>query len=425
MAPERMALDELEHARQQAELEDTARQARERQRVLKAQEDRARRQLEATRRAPGLQPGAGSLLAGAAAGAAQTAANPMSRSDYLQFEQGLPPPDPWDSATGDSDRDFEMLKQIMGVPGAESRLAAAPQRRPADGSPPSYSVIPEHLQQQMTGQQQQPPPALPAAITSPHDLQLQQMHLLLQEQLRQRQGQGQAQAQAQISAPSSQALSSSSLPAAAPEDAADDHSRPSVSALVSKFQKSNTIMSAMPGGPMGQPSTPPPVPAPPSFAAQQHPQISQHQQQQPQPPFVPSRPAPPRPPASQSLSPQSVVHDRYFDSPVKDAIFINVAQMGFRTDLIERAILLHQTDERLILEFLVQASEWASAGYSVNAIEMTLSAKEHNKGISELDFLSAYVRLEELGFRPQLIRDALLSKGLDVDRAIEYLTGGS
>nr|KAJ3422440.1 hypothetical protein HK105_008085 [Polyrhizophydium stewartii] len=308
----------------------------------------------------------------------------MSRSDYLQFEQGLPPPDPWDSATGDSDRDFEMLKQIMGVPGAESRLAAAPQRRPADGSPPSYSVIPEHLQQQMTGQQQQPPPALPAAITSPHDLQLQQMHLLLQEQLRQRQGQGQAQAQAQISAPSSQALSSSSLPAAAPEDAADDHSRPSVSALVSKFQKSNTIMSAMPGGPMGQPSTPPP-----------------------------------------SLSPQSVVHDRYFDSPVKDAIFINVAQMGFRTDLIERAILLHQTDERLILEFLVQASEWASAGYSVNAIEMTLSAKEHNKGISELDFLSAYVRLEELGFRPQLIRDALLSKGLDVDRAIEYLTGGS
>ncbi|KND05196.1 uncharacterized protein SPPG_00856 [Spizellomyces punctatus DAOM BR117] len=44
--------------------------------------------------------------------------------DYLEFEQGLPPPDPW--RTEDDDDDLRMLKEVMGVPESRGTSSVAP-----------------------------------------------------------------------------------------------------------------------------------------------------------------------------------------------------------------------------------------------------------------------------------------------------------
>ncbi|TPX59746.1 hypothetical protein SpCBS45565_g07663 [Spizellomyces sp. 'palustris'] len=49
--------------------------------------------------------------------------------DYLEFEQGLPPPDPW--RTEDDDDDLRMLKEVMGVPDSRGTPSVAPNENAA------------------------------------------------------------------------------------------------------------------------------------------------------------------------------------------------------------------------------------------------------------------------------------------------------
>ncbi|KAJ3001772.1 hypothetical protein HKX48_002716, partial [Thoreauomyces humboldtii] len=84
-------------------------------------------------------PGPGSRTSVAPASIAPRQAPPRigTGMDYLEFEQGLPPPDPW--RTHDDDDDLRALREVMGGAPAESSASSSPTKSTAT-SPTHHNV---------------------------------------------------------------------------------------------------------------------------------------------------------------------------------------------------------------------------------------------------------------------------------------------
>ncbi|KAI8929431.1 hypothetical protein BC831DRAFT_443582 [Entophlyctis helioformis] len=323
--------------------------------------------------------------------------------DYRDFEQGLAPPDPWDSTANERDLDFRMLQEVMGGGGVQpqhgparpsSRNSAAPM--PYSSSPSAHPPMMHHraasfpyAQPHASHTNQPAPPPYTPFVPGPSPAKL-----------------------AAQSGSGSNSGSPSPQPPARPAPPGSEPVAGFSSGFASQFQRMQ-VTDAQPASGSGMklptptmPSLPrmpppPPVPAPPqTYGAGSAGGSASMSPRHSPPPRIPPR----------------VV----FATAQEGELFNSFVQMGFMPDILVRAMRVNGADDKLVLDYAIRATDFANAGYDLDAIDMALAAhRDDPDGVAA--FLQAFAGVAELGFPPERIRDALVAKKNSKVDAIEFL----
>ncbi|KAJ8325706.1 hypothetical protein QVD99_001437 [Batrachochytrium dendrobatidis] len=283
--------------------------------------------------------------------------------DYTEFEQGLAPPDPWDTAANIKDHDFKMLKEVMGKgdrayestqPFALQQSLGRPIPVVAEMSPASkrlYSATPPQLQHNSS----------PQAPTT------------LFESMR---------------VGSANSLSSV----------------PCTSGSMPMYQGASV--------PIPLQQQPPQIPT----------RVTGHQSLPNSKPETPKRP--PRFTTDAQYALYSDFTQMGFDS---DTVAYAINHYFTTTDPESFSLQKKGQDlHKKILDFLIGMAELSSAcgtPIPLDVLSMAINQYPENV-IKQAEFSQAFIAVSELGFPPGDVRDALVFKQNNREEAIEYLMSG-
>ncbi|KAJ3057182.1 hypothetical protein HK097_011187 [Rhizophlyctis rosea] len=322
----------------------------------------AMRKAEVTTTAPSPIPPLGTAAGSSESGMLGRTQGSKSKPDfnYLEFEHGLAPPDPWDTRADEDD--LKALREVMGGP-------ALPPRTPEHNRQPVSNSCTPH---QLTHSASVPVPPRPNT-TSPTP---QTSH-----------GHG---------------ISSALLARAQtllPE------------AVTSRVTAVNSYIHNR----QHQPAVPPPPPKPAALQPQ-HTESSTAPMQYPS--LVNSSRSPdsytnPNPSYGVPGVPSGV-------DPGLAELYSRFTQMGFSGDAAERALKEHGSNDKKALDFAIAYDELRSKGRNPEAIASAISLFE-NDAQKQRKFVEAFDSLQEFGFPDAKIQEALVTKACDKEQALEWL----
>ncbi|KAI8823746.1 uncharacterized protein EV422DRAFT_522195 [Fimicolochytrium jonesii] len=299
--------------------------------------------------------------------------------DYLQFEQGLPPPDPW--RTQDDDDDLRLLKEVMSAP----------------------DPVPAYSESATTGD---------VSTTRPHDLNhstTTHPHPHIDDVV--------SRARALLA-------------------------NLNIHGPYRRANNKNTTTSATYSSMSQSPTHAPPVPAPPPKPANLNVGGGYGGEYTRSPTGLgASREYPVLPGARPAGGGDGGGGGSRVPNipPHLQETYDKITQMGFSPDATERGIRVHGKDEKRVLDFVITFQELLpthhpddiqdalSAAYtptSPTSPQSKTAGIPPQDGSRERRFLSAFVALKELGFEREAIRRALVRTGGDRERAVEDLVGG-
>ncbi|KAJ3092235.1 hypothetical protein HK102_009549 [Quaeritorhiza haematococci] len=335
--------------------------------------------------------------------------------NFLEFEQGLAPPDPWDTPQTIND-DLNQLRDVISAEsskqstsGAGAAVVAGNGASAGNGEQSSTEdgTISRHGSE--GGSLGSLPSGMGQSMATTPPLSAAQIQSLLESA----NAVGLTRSQTITGYPSSQRdhlLNLSSLRSAlvATVNAATSSGQLSTPPGQLSSSPAATVVSSSGFGP--PPSGPlPPVP---SDGRQQSPEPSTSGEPTLQ--SFPEQQQPSRCSESSSTSPSNA------EAAVPETFSKSLQSMGFSPEGIERAIKSHGTDEKRVLDYLLAYDTYRQGGYQADDIDVAISLYEsdYDKG---LKFLTAYRALSDLGFPKASIREALVLKNNDRELALEYL----
>ncbi|KAL7751695.1 hypothetical protein RI367_002694 [Sorochytrium milnesiophthora] len=388
----------LERTRQEAEQRRlriaTRKQEREQQRI----EEEASKEAEAQARRRGSQASIGSenTVATTSTATAQEA-NSLPRDhqggggasatgiNFLDFEQGLPPPNPWDAPSTLND-DLAQLNDVMGGSGIKSQVATFNNRSSSTG----VAAYPPQAPQQQQQRPQQPNGTGRPAVHMPSP----------------------------TTYANRPAVPSPGTPPHVPPrpDTYQQHATPPL------MPKPTTMRpQAPPPSYTSQPATAAPyrsVTAPPLYPQAGTPTHMGS-------PLVrPTKPAPPVPrPSYMTPSsggrPQPAIP---MGMPAAhQAVYLDILAMGFPQSVIETAMRLFGDDRKKIADFCLIASPTFPI---VTTMELTQAYRlfDSDKNLEQFaKYLGAYAKLKEMGYSGDKIGEALFVNGFDEMKALDML----
>ncbi|RKO92880.1 hypothetical protein BDK51DRAFT_44886 [Blyttiomyces helicus] len=105
-------------------------------------------------------------------------------------------------------------------------------------------------------------------------------------------------------------------------------------------------------------------------------------------------------------------------------MYTNYVQMGFTGEAVSRGLAVHGSNEKKMLDFVIAFQTYRNEGYSLSTVEAALQAYGDDS-VACKRFLESHAALEELGFPPERIAEALVLKKNDRDAALDWLVSAA